>query len=238
MEIKNFSGRPIEIITYYVANFEKLDEPTKGNFSDLITAIIKGSDILPLIELHDKLDKISIKANEKDDTLMREMGSREWKIDNASEIKRIADSTGKNESEVASELKTEYQEKHIEHEEQKSVAGMTPGIISLINRSIMGKMEILSPKELASVSSQIADIINQKQSRVDTLALEMTSRRSKLESDNAIKRAAEGARKTEGQMAAELNAEYRERYFENENLEHSIAIYSKYGFTPKSSMKM
>jgi len=228
MEITNFSGQPIEIIKYYIYNFNNMDEQTKSNFSNLVTTIINGSDVMTLIDLYSELDYDVLNAEDKINTLTLEMTSRKGKMESSSELEQIAQDRGTTSGDELVRMSNEYKNKEVELKKVKHIKGMSFGICSHINDSILNQIKSLSIEERATLPSKLSTKFKTCEDRINTLTLEMTSRKGKMESSSELEQIAQDNGTTKENILTILNREYREKWYETKYLEHSINIYNKY----------
>jgi len=228
MEITNFSGRPIEIIKYYISSFNVMDEQTKNNFSNLVMTLINGSDILSLIDLYSNLDLDVTNEKNKIDTLTLELVSIKGKMESDIELEQLAQSRGTTRGDEILRLNNEYKVREEKLKTAEHIEGMSFGICSIINETIINKIQSLSVEKRETLLNVLSDKLKIQEDRVNTLSIEMISRKGKMESDIELDQIAQSRGITRGDVLVDLNREYRERWIEVNNLEHSVGIYNKY----------
>lgn len=216
-----------ELLENYIEAYGKYGEAQLNQFSNEMLGEIGTLDEATIIEVLSNLNNRLNSNNEIITTIERDISTTKEFI-RPEKLEEYCNNMRKNRGEALLEFNNYIKEQESKKTNAKNIVNILNSLIYHTSSQLDDRIKNLSQEEKEILVSKLNDSIQKKETFIETLELEMSSRKLKLEDKEELSRVAEANRISVGDVVGKLNSEYRERYIECKKEQADISFYNNY----------
>lgn len=221
------ADRFYELLENYIEAYGKYSEAQLTQFSNEMLGEIGTLDEVTIIEVLSNLNNRLSSNNEMIKIIERDISTTKEFI-RPEKLEEYCNNMRKNRGEALLEFNNYIKEQESKKNNAKNVVNILNSLIYHASSQLDDRIKNLSQEEKEILVSKLNDSIQKKETFIETLELEMSSRKLKLEDKEELSRVAEANRISVGDVVGKLNSEYRERYIECKKEQADISFYNNY----------
>lgn len=216
-----------ELLGNYIEAYGKYGEAQLNQFSNEMLGEIGTLDEATIIEVLSNLNNRLNSNNEMITTIERDISTTKEFI-RPEKLEEYCNNMRKNRGEALLEFNNYIKEQESKKTNAKNIVNILNSLIYHASSQLDDRIKNLSQEEKEILVSKLNDSIQKKETFIETLKLEMASRKLKLGDKEELNRIAEANRVSVGDVVGKLNSEYRERYIESQKEQANISFYNNY----------